>query len=171
MIQNKKVVLVVCRGNIARSPVAEFFLNSEIKKRFLDKDMIAISRGIQGTLVDPQPVKFSNISSYSALFAEAKPAIDKLKIDISAHVSKPITSEDTEIADIILAVDKRTKKSISDLFPDLSEKVYLLAELVGCDDDFADPENLSGTEKHFKVFQEINETIVKGFPKLMDLLK
>lgn len=169
LAMNQKVILVVCRGNIARSPVAEFFINSEIKKRSLDSKIMVISRGTQGTLVDPQPVKFSNISFYDDLYAEAKPALDALKVDLSAHVSKPVTREDVNMASVILAVDQKTKNALLQLFPDMNQKVHMLTELTGNTEDFPDPENLNGKEKHLKIFTEIKEVITNGFEKLISL--
>lgn len=166
-----KTILVVCRGNIARSPVAEFFLNSEIKKHNLENEVVAISRGTQGTIVDPQPVKFPNISYYSDLYKDAKPALDKLDIDISNHISKPIKEIDAQKADIILVVDSKTKNAVTTLFPSLKEKVHTLSELIGRNEDLPDPENLIGMDKHLKVFQDIKDAISNGFPKLVSLLR
>jgi protein-tyrosine-phosphatase len=45
-----KTVLVVCNGNIHRSVIAEFCLNKALEEMNLSKRLIAISRGLQGTL-------------------------------------------------------------------------------------------------------------------------
>lgn len=166
-----KTVLVVCRGNIARSPVAEFFLNKEISKASLNDKIVVFSRGTQGTSVDPQPVKFPNISYYSDLYQEAKPALDELNIDISKHVSRPINEVDIKKTDIILVVDTKTQKAVETLFPNFKDKIHTLSELVGRNEDFPDPENLSGTEKHLKVFKDIKNTIENGFSNLLRLLQ
>lgn len=166
-----KTVLVVCRGNIARSPIAEFFLNKEISKALLKDGMVVFSRGTQGTSVDPQPVRFPNISYYSDLYQEAKPALDELNIDISKHVSKPINEVDVKKADIILVVDTKTQKAVETLFPNFKNKIHTLSELVGKNEDFPDPENLRGTEKHLRVFRDIQNTIEVGFPRLLNLLQ
>ncbi len=166
-----KTVLVVCRGNIARSPVAEFFLNSKITNLNLKNKIQVFSRGTQGTPIDPQPVKFPSISYYSNLYREAKPALEKLGIDISMHISQPINEADAKNADVILVVDTKTRNAVETLFPNFKNKVHTLSELVGKDEDFPDPENITGTEKHLKVFEDIRDTIEAGFSKLLSLLQ
>lgn len=164
------MILVVCRGNIARSPIVEFFLNEEIQKRSLENNLQVISRGVQGTWVDPEPVKFSNFSFYTQLYEAAKPALEVLAIDISKHVSKPISVVDAQTADIILAVDLKTKTSLEKLFPEMKMKVHLLSELVGNEDDFEDPAYAGETEKHLYIYKKLKETTQKGFQRLVELL-
>lgn len=166
-----KSVLVICRGNIARSPVAEYYLKREIDKNSLNNEIYVFSRGTQGTSMDPQPVKFPNISYYPDLYRDAKPALDKLNINITKHISKMISSEDVTKADIVLVVDKKTKSAVETLFPEFRDKIHNLSELSDRDEDLPDPENISGTDKHLKIFRDIKNTIQIGFPNLLKLLR
>lgn len=160
----------MCRGNIARSSVAEVVIKKELSKRRLGDRYDVVSRSTQGTSVDPQPVKFPNITYYEDLYREAKPALDQLGIDITSHVSKPIDREVAENASILLAMDKKTQDALLTLFPDLKSKIYMLSKLTGGDEDFVDPERVSGTKRHLRIFSGIQATIIKGLPKLLGLL-
>ncbi|MFA5987941.1 MAG: hypothetical protein WC797_04830 [Candidatus Paceibacterota bacterium] len=165
----KKIILVVCRGNIVRSPFAEAVINKELARRGLDSKMQAISRGIQGTPVDPVPDKFSNISFYPNEFRNAKPILDKLGIDTTKHVSKPVDKKTAESASVIFAMDEKNYQGLNDLFPDLKDKIHLLSELVGKKEAIEDPENES-VEKSTNVLLGINDTILSGFPRLLELV-
>lgn len=166
---NKKIILIVCRGNITRSPFAEAVINRELKKRNLNNEFWAISRGTQGTVVDPIPVKFSNITFYKDEFGFSKPTLKKIKIDITKHISKPVDRKSVKEAAVIFAVDEKNKTALLQLFPDLKDKIFKLSELIINNEDFTDPETVSGVEKHFKILSGIYNTIEKGFPKLLAL--
>lgn len=164
----KKLIVVVCRGNIVRSSFAEILINREIEKRKLDEKVIAISRGMQGTIVDPKPVDFPNIVFYPNEYHNAKPTLDKLGIDESKHISKPIDIDTAKSADLILALDNKIKKGLEMLFPNMKDKIHLLSELIGKDEDFEDPEE-EGVEKSTKILMDIKDTIDNGFDKLITL--
>lgn len=165
-----KHILIVCRGNIVRSPFAEAVINRELKRRKLDDQIEVISRGTQGTAVDPIPVKYPNITFYEMEFRFSKPTLDKFKIDYKNQVSQPVTRNDTELADVIFAVDDKNKKALNHLFPDLKSKIHKLSELIDKDSDFTDPETIAGIENHAKILTEIHNTIINGFPKLLSLV-
>lgn len=165
-----KTIVSVCRGNIARSAVAEKIIEKELQSRGLSYTFVSISRGIQGTIVDPEPVKFPNITYYKDLFNDSEPTLKKFNIDLSSHVSKPIDKDTAEKASILLAVDHKAKESLITLFPNLKDKIHMLSSLIDKDVDIIDPEGISGKEKQEKIFTEIKEIILMGFPKLLKLL-
>lgn len=169
MNTNNKKILVVCRGNIVRSPFAEVVINHELKRQKLDSNFVAISRGTQGTLVDPVPVKFPNITFYKDEFRFSEPILKKFGVDITKHTSKPINRKTANEASVIFAVDERNKTALLELFPDLKDKIFKLSELINKNEDFADPEGLYKVEKHSKILSEIRGTILKGFPNLLAL--
>jgi len=167
---SQRLVVVVCRGNIGRSPFMEAVLNDELTKRNLNERIRVISRGVQGTIVDPEPVKFSNITHYPEMYKDAKPILDELGIDLSGHVSTPISDADVKMADILLAVDNKTRENLATLFPDQVQKVHLLSELVNESRDIVDPEGVSGADKQKQIFTDLRDVTLAGFPKLLELL-
>lgn len=92
-------------------------------------------------------------------------------MDLSKHVSKPVNQADVEGADILLAVDTKTRDGLLALFPDQNNKIYLLSELVGERRDIIDPEVVSGKDKQEQIFAELRRIVIEGFPKLLQLLK
>lgn len=165
-----KLIICVCRGNIARSPVAAKIIARELQSKGLSATHNSISRGIQGTIVDPQPVKFPNITYYEELYRDSKPTLDKLGIDLSSHISTPIDEETAEAASILLAMDNKTKQALYTLFPDQAHKIHLLSELTNEDRDIVDPETMSGKERQEKIFSQIQQIILKGFPQLLKMI-
>ncbi len=165
----KVIILVVCRGNIIRSPFAEAVINREFVKRGLMNNFRVISRGTQGTTVDPIPVKFPNITFYEKVYGFSKPTFDKFKIDITRHVSKRVDRKVAEEASIILAIDVINKIALLKLFPDLKKKIFKLSELINKNEDFIDPETVNGVEKYSYILSSMNNAIVEGFPKLLRL--
>jgi len=169
-VVNRQLVIVVCRGNIGRSPFAEAVLNGELSRRNLNEKIGVISRGVQGTSVDPEPVKFSNITYYPEMYKDAKPVLDALSIDLSAHVSTPINEADAKAANILLAVDGKTREGLASLFPDQVSKIHLISELVNQNRDIVDPEGVSGADKQRQIFTDLRNIALAGFPKLLVLL-
>lgn len=168
----RKLIVFVCRGNIARSVIAEAITKKELKKRRLLDQYEAISRGTQGVAPDDLiPVQFPNITYYKKLYEDAKPWLDKHTIDLSLHHSTPIDQTIAKRANILLAMDRKTRTALCTLFPDQVKKIYLLSELVGKDTEIIDPaEGNSDREHQEQIFNEIEQTITQGFSQLLTLL-
>jgi protein-tyrosine-phosphatase len=169
-MKQKKLIVCVCRGNIARSPFAEAIITKELNQRNLLDKYSSISRGVQGTIIDPQPVKFPNITYYDQLYQDSKPSLEKFEINLSTHISTPINKKIADKASILIAMDNKTKQALLVLFPEHLKKVYLLSELINEVRNIIDPEGVSGTEKQEKIFSEIQNIIHRGFPKLLTLV-
>jgi len=166
----QKTVLVVCRGNIGRSPFTEAVLAKEVARQNLSKEVQVISRGVQGTSVDPEPVQFPNITYYPQMYHDAKPVLDELDVDLSDHTSTPISKTDAETADILLAVDDKTQQALQTLFPDQSQKIHLVSEIIDEQRNIIDPEGVSGADKQRQIFLDLQNIATTGFPKLLVLL-
>jgi len=166
-----KIILTVCRGNIARSPFSEDIIRQELEKRHLEHEFTSISRGVQGTPVDPGDVQFPNITYYPEMFADTEPVLKKFNVDLSAHVSQKVDEKIVEKDAVILDVDTKTKDALETLFPIQKSKIHLISELIGKHEDISDPEGLHGAEKQEKVFTELHTIIVSGFDKLLEFTK
>ncbi len=166
----KKIVLVVCWGNIYRSPVAKIFLDREIKKRGLEKELVCESRGIHGSGNVP-PTKFPNFSCYEEECRAAKPVMEKYGLDLTNQISQPIDEQIIAESAIIFALDEKTQKAIISRFPQAEKKIHLLTELTGKPRSIEDPDGVTETEKYEAVTKEIHDCVTSGFPKLLNLLK
>src|SRR5690348_12796058 len=109
MSKQVKTIVIVCRGNIARSPFAEAIVRHELTLRGLSDSYNVISRGVQGTMLDPEPVKYPNITHCESIFDGVKHLLGQLGIDPRKHRSTVIDDEAVRRASIILAMDQKTK--------------------------------------------------------------
>lgn len=99
--------LFVCKGNINRSPFAEFYLN---KQSFNVQSSSTLARA----------------GRYAGRKTELL-ALDKYSIDLSTHRSKPISSKLVDWADIIWIFDKQNYKSLLSMPFIEQDKIRLLA--------------------------------------------
>lgn len=169
MKNKRQIILVVCRGNITRSPFAEEVINSLLKNKKLDDKFVAISRGIQGSRVDPIPVRFPNITFYEDQYNYALPTLKKLGIDITKNVSKPVTEEDVKKANLVIGIEEKNRKSLLELFPSFKYKIHKLSEFTRGRKDFRDPETTPSVERHRKILTDIRDAIIEGLPKILEL--
>lgn len=111
-------ILMVCLGNICRSPLAEGILKHKAHLKGLEweVDSAGTASWHEGKLPDSRSI------------AVAK----KYGIDITDQRSRPITTEDMEIYDLIFAMDSSNYQNILKLAtkPAHQEKVELIMNLV-----------------------------------------
>lgn len=131
-----KRVLVVCIGNICRSPMAEGLLKNSLPN-------VQISSAGLGALVGhgADPIALS-------LMTEAG-------IDIGAHRARSLTDQIARDADLILVMDEQQKQQIAQQYPYTRGKVFRLAE--AAKQDIPDPYRQSP-----EVFQSVFAQIRSG---------
>jgi len=110
-------ILVVCTGNICRSPIAEGILRDELQRRLGDDAPRVISAGIAGW--DDAPAT-----------PEAVEAARERGTDISGHVARRLTRGDIERADLILCMAGEHRDEAIHSVPRASAKTFTLKELV-----------------------------------------
>ncbi len=166
-MRTRNVIMVVCRGNIVRSPFAAAILKQELRRHKLQSGFRLVSRGVQGTIIDPEPVKHVNITFYPELYAEARPMLEKRNIDLSDHVSTRLSATDMANADLVLAMDDVTKANITALFPGAKRKVHLFSELDDGRRSIADPEsNATSTQQ---ILEGIDNIATRGVQNLLTM--
>ena len=137
-------ILVVCVGNICRSPMAEALL----KQRFPEKNID--SAGV-GALVD-----------HGADPASIQIMQDQ-NIDLTNHVAKQIDEKLAQKADLIFTMSDSQNKWIEERFPFCRGKTFKLGHWNG--NDIADP------YKHeMSAFQTAYKDIVRGIEEWQDKL-
>lgn len=109
-------ILIVCSGNICRSPMADIYLRHRLG---LKNNAYTVSSagtlGIQDDRADVQAV--------SVVASEAG-------LDLSTHITRGITRESVEEADLILVMEKRHRRYLATLYPGHVKKVQLLSAYV-----------------------------------------
>jgi protein-tyrosine-phosphatase len=109
-------ILLVCTGNICRSPMAEGFL----------RRMLA-DRGIQGIRVESSGVAGWEGSTPTA---EAVEALAGYGLDISSHRARRLTQPMVEEADAIVAMAADHREAVDRVVPEAAVRVFTLKELV-----------------------------------------
>lgn len=166
-MHNKKIIILVCRGNIARSVIAEHIVKREMARKGLNRSFIVISRGIQGSVIDPEPVKYPNISYYPELYESAESFLKDANIDIASHVSTVISDRDARWASAIFAMDQKTLAGLKALFPTFMYKIHSLATDSGRTIEIPDPALIPPGIRQASTFVHIQQSIVEGLPNLL----
>ena len=105
-----KSILVLCVGNICRSPIAEAML----KKEFPDKTVWSAGLGaLVGNPADPMSVELAQGDGY----------------DLSKHRAQQIAGWMCQQAELIFVMEKNQKTELERLFPMTKGKVFALGSL------------------------------------------
>ena len=121
-IQN---ILVVCVGNICRSPMAEFFLKQYHPTLNIE------SAGLSAMVGHPADDK-------------AIACMDQLNIDMRSHIARQITAELIKKADIVLVMSNNQSQHIAQKWPFAKGKVFRLGHWQG--------QNVPDPYKHDQAF-------------------
>mgnify|MGYP000084138642 CR=1 FL=1 len=100
-------ILVVCVGNICRSPMAEYFLKQQFPQ--LDIRSAGLS-ALVGQHADPKAIL----------------CMDQHQIDMRAHIAKQINTDEVKQADIIFVMSQNQKNHIEQAWPFARGKVFRL---------------------------------------------
>jgi len=111
-------VLFVCTGNLCRSPMSEYYMRHLLEKS-----------GVNGV----------DVSSCGVIAQSGEPAAENAVdvmaeegIDMSGHLSRPITQEMADIADLIIGMEDYHKRVVTRYFKNTNEKFRMFREF--CDD-------------------------------------
>ena len=109
-------ILVVCSGNICRSPIAEGLLRRALGRRL---DGVAPSVGSAGTIaVDGAPA-----------MPESVEAARERGVDIREHAARRLMPELIEDADLVVAMATEHRETVGRMVPGASSRTFTLKEL------------------------------------------
>lgn len=115
-------ILVVCVGNICRSPVAELLFREHFQRQGKAVDVSSAGiRALVGSAID-------------TTMANLLPQ----RIESSQFVSKQIAEEHLRAADLVVVVDRFVLNKINEKWPQYAAKVFLLGHWIG-EVDIPDP--------------------------------
>jgi len=118
--KNTILILFVCTGNTCRSPMAEYYFNSEMKK--LGKNFTAESRGLR-------------TDSGSRMSANAKKILVSQdivqNIEEITHESGQIDDDIVEKAEWIYGITAYHQTKLKEEFPKFGDKILSMPEDVG----------------------------------------
>ena len=152
---NPMKILMVCLGNICRSPLAEGILQSKLPENFVVDSAGTISFH-EGKKPDERSIKVA----------------EKHGIDISKQRSRPITKFDLQDFDLIYCMDLSVFETVVSMAKTEEErqKITLFLEAAGNhNDDIEVPDPYYGDIKDFEnVYQLLDEACEKIAQKLQD---
>lgn len=140
-------VLVLCKGNICRSPFAAQFLHS--RSAVLQVPLEVVSAGLETT-----PGKEAH--------PFARQMCRQYGIDLDRHRTMSVTAESVERADVILVMEPDQKRQLAERFPDARRKTFLLGDFSSVPiREIRDP--FGGTPQEFAECYGIIEEACGGF--------
>ena len=110
-------ILVVCTGNVCRSPIAEGMLRAILQTRFGDAAPSVASAGTAGWVGSP--------ADPSSVAAAAE-----LGIDISAHRVRQLRADDVRSAELVLAMASEHRETAARSAPEAGGAAFALKEVV-----------------------------------------
>ena len=149
-------VLMICTGNICRSPMGEGLLRTRLAREGLADQIQVRSSGTHG--IDGSPP-----SSYASV------ALHQMGIDIQGHRARTVTQQSIDDADLLLVMTHHHITFIKHHFRRTEGKLYLLSEMIGQDFDVDDP--YGGTETEYEqCAHQLSNTVQQGLQTILSLL-
>ena len=148
-------ILLVCTGNTCRSAMAGGLFEKAIDDDY-DGCINIESAGIN--VYVPTPASENAVK-----------IMEEMDVDISDHISRQVTKEDIEEADLVLVMTLSHRNTLIDLYPQFSDKIYTIPEYAyGSDDEISDP--FGGDEDEYReCAKELKEAIDVIYSKVKKL--
>ena len=152
----KKTVLLVCTGNVCRSPIAAGLFYDKLVREKANGRVRVRSAG--SWALEGQPAS-----------AYARQVMGERNLDISSHSGRTITQQDMDEADLILVMTKLHAEIIARRLEHSEGKVHLLSEMAGESYDVEDPYGGSLVD-YRRAAAELADLIERGYDRIIELL-
>ncbi len=120
-------VMLVCTGNTCRSPMAERLLEAKVAEKFKNLQEPNLQNGKRYEAFGPILAISAGISAGGGPASpQAVAALQEMGIDLSDHLSCPVTEKEIESADLILTMTRSHLQAIISRWPDAAGKAFLL---------------------------------------------
>lgn len=150
-------ILIICTGNVCRSPVVEALLSKRLTDRGLD-DWTVHSAGTG---------EYSKTRPASRFSVEVIQETES--IDLNAHRSKVATTAMVEQADLILCMEANHKEVLSLESPAEVSKIFLLSEMTpGPVYDVPDPYG-KNKQAYQMMVKTVTELVDNGLERIVKL--
>lgn len=152
-----KSILVVCTGNICRSPMVAGILRARFAASGLENEVNVRSAGVYAREGEPA-------TNYGVALLAAK------GIDISGHRATQVVEWDIARSNLILVMEEAHRRKLFYYSPGDLYKVVLFSELIGEHIDLEDPYGQEA-EAYVATLARIEQVINGGWEKLLIKLK
>lgn len=157
MSQDKIKVILVCMGNICRSPLAKVILCDTLTKRNLIDNFIIDSAG--------------TISYHVGEDADCRSIAIAAKHGLKMqHKARQLTKADIEFYDFIMVMDSKNYYDVLDIAMDSSNKIYYLRKF-NPESNVADlsiPDPYYGDEQDFELVYQLCQNSINGFIQFLE---
>jgi len=150
-----KRILVVCTGNLCRSPMVMALLQARLARDDDRRDWQVASAGVWA-------VEGASASTHGI------EEMAERGIDLSRHRARPVSRQLVEAADLVLVMTQHHAEALEAAFPGQACKVHLLSEMVGRRYDIQDPYGGARSE-YTCVARELEQLIEDGYPRIVAL--
>jgi RpiB/LacA/LacB family sugar-phosphate isomerase len=148
-----KTILFVCTGNVCRSPMAEGLFRNAVKGRGGFRVMSAGVGAVDGQAPSGAAIR----------------VMQEIGIDISGQRSRMLTAQWVEQADYIFGMTRGHVESIALLYPQATEKTFLLREFDDTLDAFEKdvPDPIGGS---VEVYRDCRDQIEQGLASMLKFI-
>ncbi len=154
-------ILVVCTGNICRSPMGEGILRSLAAEEGLGDAIEVRSCGTWATL--------GSAASRNGITVAGRHGIE-----LSNHRSRPCSRELINEADLVLTMEPAHRAEILALAPEAASKTHVLTLFADADkgDEAGVEDPIGGDEDSYaQTFAEIDSLMLASFPRIRSLVE
>lgn len=135
-VRRADAILVLCWGNVCRSPFAERYLRGRLRERGID-DVSVRSAGLGERSGRPSP---------DAAIRTAR----SHDVDLADHESRGVTTADVEEADVVFVMDYNNFHSVASRFPRVDGDVFFLGAVLDGESDDLIPDPHGGPDEQFR---------------------
>ena len=146
-------VLIVCTGNLCRSPMAAGLLRQRLTVEGKHDALEIVSAGVlgmEGAAASPQAI---------AVMAQRG-------VDIAGHRAQSLKRSHVEEADLILVMEEGHRRSVFGLQPAALGKTFLLSEMAGESGEVDDPYRLR-IEDYAACADELDRLVSLGLGEIL----